>query len=113
MSVRAWAATLLTTTTCALAAAGCGGGDGGASDGGAPRSGAELFRSNGCASCHTLAAVGATGSFGPDLDELRPDAAAVAHKVAVGGGGMPAFEDKLSRAELDRLAAWVAREAGR
>jgi cytochrome c oxidase subunit II len=33
-------------------------------------SGAAVFKENGCSSCHTLAAAGATGKVGPDLDKL-------------------------------------------
>jgi mono/diheme cytochrome c family protein len=37
-------------------------------------SGAQLFASAGCGSCHTLAAAGTTGTTGPNLDEfLAPD----------------------------------------
>lgn len=36
--------------------------------------GAQLFASNGCGSCHTLAAAGTTGTTGPNLTEsLAPD----------------------------------------
>ena|SRR6478609_8689376 len=36
--------------------------------------GAQLFASAGCGSCHTLAAAGTTGTTGPNLDEfLAPD----------------------------------------
>ena len=39
--------------------------------------GKTLFSSNGCNSCHTLAAAGATGTVGPDLDkQLVSDAQA-------------------------------------
>src|SRR6266576_5451422 len=33
-------------------------------------SGATVFKNNPCGSCHTLAAVGSTGTIGPDLDKL-------------------------------------------
>lgn len=37
-------------------------------------SGAQVFASAGCGSCHTLAAAGSTGTTGPNLDEsLAPD----------------------------------------
>ncbi len=37
-------------------------------------SGAQVFTSAGCGSCHTLAAAGSTGTTGPNLDEsLAPD----------------------------------------
>jgi mono/diheme cytochrome c family protein len=44
-----------TTTTAAAAA-------------GDPKEGAQLFESQGCSGCHTLAAAGSTGTTGPDLD---------------------------------------------
>jgi cytochrome c oxidase subunit 2 len=34
------------------------------------QAGKAVFASNGCASCHTFAAAGATGKVGPDLDKL-------------------------------------------
>ena len=34
--------------------------------------GKVVFTSN-CATCHTLADAGATGSVGPNLDDLKPD----------------------------------------
>jgi hypothetical protein len=40
-------------------------------------------------SCHTLAAAGATGTVGPNLDQLTPSQALVEHQVTNGGGGMP------------------------
>src|SRR3954453_1344810 len=40
----------------------------------ASSSGAQLFASTGCGSCHTLAAAGSTGETGPNLNEfLAPD----------------------------------------
>lgn len=119
----------LAAGACALAlvAAGCGGDDeesgGGASStpaettatsgGGATASadGKEIFAAN-CASCHTLADADANGSFGPNLDEVQPDAATVEAKVKSGGGGMPAFDGQLDDAEIAAVAAYVAENAG-
>ncbi len=39
-----------------------------ASTAGSPQEGAQLFESQGCSGCHTLAAAGSTGTTGPDLD---------------------------------------------
>jgi mono/diheme cytochrome c family protein len=40
----------------------------------ASANGEQLFTSIGCGSCHTMAAAGATGKVGPDLEEsLAPD----------------------------------------
>lgn len=119
----------LAAGACALAlvAAGCGGddeeegGSGGTtapaaetSAGGATASadGAEVFKAN-CASCHTLAAADANGSFGTNLDELKPDAATVSAQVKAGGGGMPAFEGQLDDAEIQAVSDYVAENAGK
>ena len=48
------------------------GGGGGASGG---PSGKALFVSNGCDGCHTFKPAGSTGTVGPDLDQLRTEAA--------------------------------------
>ncbi len=53
----------------------------GASASGAGAGKAVFTGSAGCASCHTLAAAGATGTIGPDLDtRLRKDCATAASK---------------------------------
>ncbi|MFZ0343339.1 MAG: c-type cytochrome, partial [Gaiellaceae bacterium] len=39
--------------------------------------GAAIFKGAGCAGCHTLSAAGATGTVGPNLDQLMPSMAAV------------------------------------
>jgi hypothetical protein len=73
--------------------------------------GAQLFRSIGCGSCHTLAAARATGQIGPDLDQLRPRYAAVVAQVEHGGGGMPSFRQKLTLTQIRLVAHFVARTA--
>jgi cytochrome c oxidase subunit 2 len=62
-------------------AGGTGGGGGG---GGSTTSvsGLSVFTTNGCASCHTLKAAGATGKVGPDLDNL-PAYAKQAHAASL------------------------------
>ncbi len=37
--------------------------------------GLAVFQQNGCGGCHTLQAAGATGKVGPDLDNLKQEAA--------------------------------------
>ena len=61
---------------------------------------------------HTLAAAGSNAQVGPNLDDLAPDAARVNAKVTNGGGGMPAFADVLTEAEIDAVSAYVADSAG-
>jgi predicted ferric reductase/mono/diheme cytochrome c family protein len=74
--------------------------------------GKTIFASAGCGNCHTLEAAGATGQSGPDLDETKPDAALVRETVTNGKGAMPAFDEELTSAQIDTLAAFVSRAAG-
>ena len=74
--------------------------------------GAAVFKSAGCGTCHTLAAAGASGNIGPNLDKLRPPAAAVEAQVLNGGGGMPSFRGRLTPAQIRDVAAFVASSAG-
>jgi mono/diheme cytochrome c family protein len=89
-----------------------GGGDTGGGAEGDAAAGADVYTSAGCGSCHTLAAAGSTGTSGPNLDDLQPDAATVAEQVTNGGGGMPAFKDQLSEQEIADVAAYVSENAG-
>jgi mono/diheme cytochrome c family protein len=75
--------------------------------------GAQVFQSAGCGGCHTLKAAGASGAIGPNLDQLRPDAATVAAIVRSGGGSMPAFAGRLSDPQIAAVASFVASVAGR
>lgn len=81
--------------------------------GGDAPDGAKIFASAGCASCHTLKAADSTGQVGPNLDDLKPDQATVEHQVTNGGGGMPAFKDSLTPAEITAVAQYVASNAGK
>ena len=85
----------------------------GQSTGGGQTAGSAVFASAGCNSCHTLKAAGATGTIGPDLDQLRPSAATVAGIVRSGGGAMPSFSGKLSDAQISAVATYVSSVAGR
>jgi outer membrane protein assembly factor BamB/mono/diheme cytochrome c family protein len=75
-------------------------------------SGKAVFTAN-CGSCHTLNAAGTTGSVGPNLDDLKPDEATVEQQVRNGGGGMPAFQGRLSDAQIKAVAQYVAQNAGK
>jgi len=68
--------------------------------------GLELFQIN-CGACHTLAAAGASGRIGPNLDEHVPSVAAVEERIRNGGATMPPFGDLLSDDEIRALAAYV------
>jgi cytochrome c551/c552 len=41
---------------------------------GNPAAGKALFAANGCASCHTFKPAGASGTIGPDLDDIAANA---------------------------------------
>lgn len=75
--------------------------------------GREVFADAGCGSCHTLAAAGATGKVGPNLDQTQRNAATVAQVVRDGRGAMPAFGERLDDGQIEQLANFVARSAGR
>ena len=77
--------------------------------------GAKIFKGAGCAGCHTLAAASATGTVGPNLDQLASalTAAIVANQVTNGGAVMPAFKGKLSTAQIQAVAQYVASSAGK
>jgi cbb3-type cytochrome c oxidase subunit III len=74
--------------------------------------GEAIFKTN-CASCHTLKAAAATGTVGPNLDQLKPKQAIVVHQVTNGGAVMPAFKGKLTPAQIQAVAAFVASNAGK
>jgi cytochrome c551/c552 len=61
----------LSTAASSAPASTPGGNSGGSSSGatGDATAGKAVFASNGCGSCHTLSAAGATGTIGPDLDK--------------------------------------------
>jgi mono/diheme cytochrome c family protein len=75
---------------------------------GDPAAGKAVFASAGCGGCHTLKAAGSSGNVGPNLDQLKPAAAVVAHQVEVGGGPMPSFKASLSAKQIKDVAAFVA-----
>jgi cbb3-type cytochrome c oxidase subunit III len=74
--------------------------------------GKKIFESQ-CASCHTLKAANATGTIGPNLDQLKPSQSVVQHQVEVGGGVMPAFKGKLTDEQITAVAKFVADNAGK
>jgi mono/diheme cytochrome c family protein len=73
--------------------------------------GKTVFTQN-CKGCHTLKDAGATGSVGPNLDDLKAPKATVVRQVNNGGGPMPAFKGKLSDAQIDAVATYVSTVAG-
>jgi mono/diheme cytochrome c family protein len=75
--------------------------------------GKTVFTSAGCSSCHTLKNAGATGTVGPNLDQLKPSFARVHHQVENGGAIMPAFKSTLTATQINDVAAYVSSVAGK
>ena len=129
MRVRPALATLMAIA--ALGAAGCGGSDDTSTPTTAPTTtsappaattapssgngdtaaGKQIFTAN-FSGCHTLADANATGTVGPNLDQLKPDQQRVATQVTNGGGVMPAFAGQLSDTQIQDVAAYVAAATG-
>jgi cbb3-type cytochrome c oxidase subunit III len=85
-----------------------------AASGGTTKStnGKTIFSAS-CASCHTLAAAGASGTVGPNLDQLKPPLPTVKRQVVNGGKIMPAFQGRLTDAQIAAVAKYVAAHAGK
>jgi len=62
-----------------------------------------------CAICHTLADAGATGTIGPDLDELKPDRDVILKVLKEGMGAMPSFAATLGEADRQALADYIVK----
>lgn len=91
--------------------------------------GLSVFNANGCSSCHTLSAAGATGKVGPDLDNLvayarqaKQPLEAFIHESIVNPNAyiqpsypknvMPQnFGQSLTKSQLDALVAFLAESA--
>jgi len=69
--------------------------------------GERVFKTAGCVSCHTLAAAGAKGTVGPNLDQARPDLARIVDRVTNGKGVMPPFKGSLTAKQIEDVAAYV------
>jgi cytochrome c6 len=79
---------------------------------GDPVAGKTVFASAGCASCHTLADAGATGTVGPNLDAAKPSYDKAVERVTNGASPMPSFKDTLSEQQIQDVAAYVSSVAG-
>ena len=76
------------------------------------KKGDAVFASGGCGGCHTLAAAHASGTVGPNLDQLKPDYQAVTAQVTNGGAAMPSFKSKLSAQQIADVSAYVVSSTG-
>ncbi|HEX4525477.1 MAG TPA: cytochrome c [Gaiellaceae bacterium] len=74
---------------------------------GNPTAGQAVFETTGCGGCHTLKAAGATGTVGPNLDQLKPPLARIVLQVNQGGGPMPAYKGQLTDQQIQDVSAYV------
>lgn len=90
---------------------------------GAPAArGRELFADEGCAACHSIAAVGAEGKLGPRLDTLGDDADDIVEGIVEPreetADGFPDnlmptdYAERMDDADVRALAAFVAAASG-
>lgn len=87
--------------------------------------GGQVFTSNGCGACHTLAAAQSAGTVGPDLDETIPGQSfslveqsivAPDEKIAQGypAGQMPQdYEEQIPEKDLKLLVDFLLKSAGK
>jgi cytochrome c6 len=76
---------------------------------GDPAAGKEIFTTKGCTSCHTLKDAGATGTVGPNLDEVKPTLGRAVDRLLNGKGAMPSFKSQLSQKQIADVAAYVVK----
>jgi mono/diheme cytochrome c family protein len=86
--------------------------------------GAQVFADNGCGSCHTLKAAGATGTVGPVLDDVLPGQSAtkieqdITDPNAVIAPGFPPnvmpqnYQSTIDSADLNALVEYLVQCAG-
>jgi mono/diheme cytochrome c family protein len=74
--------------------------------------GKTVFTSAGCTACHTLKDAGATGTVGPNLDDVKPPFQLVVERVTLGKNVMPSFKGKLKDQQIADVAQYVSTIAG-
>jgi mono/diheme cytochrome c family protein len=104
--MRAWKTVL---ALAAIAIAGCGSSSGGGARARALRAeGRRVFVAAACGSCHTLAAAGAHGRFGPDFDTSeRLSRRQIRTQLEYGAGGMPSYARRLTAREKAAVTEFV------
>jgi mono/diheme cytochrome c family protein len=80
---------------------------------GDPVAGKQIFTSQPCGSCHTLADAGTSGTVGPNLDQAKPPFDLVVERVTNGKSPMPSFKGTLTEQQIRDVAAYVSTAAGK
>ena len=60
-----------------------------------------------------MAAAGAAGAVGPNLDQKKPPATLVVARVTDGKGALPTFKGRLGDGDIQAVAAFIAQSAGK
>jgi mono/diheme cytochrome c family protein len=76
-------------------------------DGSEDADGAAVFAEAGCGGCHVFTPANSEGTIGPALDDTALNKDEIEQQVRNGGGGMPAFGDRLSDEEIEAVADYV------
>jgi cytochrome c6 len=81
---------------------------------GDPTKGKAIFASTGCGSCHTLKAAGATGTIGPNFDQVKPTYKIATTFIWFGKAAMPDFgkSGQLTAQQVADVAAYVVQSTG-
>lgn len=79
---------------------------------GIPTAGKAIFAKSGCGACHTLADANATGTVGPNLDQVHPTYELATARVTLGKSPMPSFKGQLTDQEIANVAAYVVKATG-
>jgi mono/diheme cytochrome c family protein len=79
---------------------------------GDPVAGKTVFKTKGCTACHTLKDAGATGTVGPNLDQVHPTLGLAIDRLLHGKGAMPPFKGTLSTKQIADVAAYVVKTSG-
>ncbi len=107
-----------------LAAGPQAGGEGGGDEADGKTLFTDAAQPTACKSCHTLADAGATGTTGPNLDEVVPDLSEEELRQSIvdpdaevtegfSPGLMPRYGDSLSEEQVDALVTYLKEVAGR
>ena len=79
---------------------------------GDPVAGKKVFMTAGCTGCHTLKDAGATGTVGPNLDQVKPSYRRATARVTLCKNAMPSFKGQLTPQQIADVAAYVVTATG-
>jgi mono/diheme cytochrome c family protein len=74
--------------------------------------GKAIFLAKSCGGCHTLADAKTNGTFGPNLDDKKPDYRHATAQITNGGGGMQPFKSELTSQQIADVATYVVTATG-